>query len=153
MECCSPRFWCVADSYHSLNSELWAQYFYYMSCLYVTFPACVVHVLLALSMNLEPSTTESYYLHTCLYCVPRVSARGLICACVYLVSTCTKIGTPHEKALVQTEMSWLISFFKCSGKFQQCRSLIVTNHCKQPGKRLANDTVAGQTIINQLLYQ
>ena len=38
---------CVADSYHSLNSELCAQYFYYMyvSCLYVTFPACVVHVL------------------------------------------------------------------------------------------------------------
>ena len=39
----------------------------------------------ALSMNLEPSTTESNYLHTCLYCVPRVSARGLICAWVYLV--------------------------------------------------------------------
>ena len=35
----------VADSYHSLNSELCAQYFYYVSCLYVTFPACVVHVL------------------------------------------------------------------------------------------------------------
>ena len=36
---------CVADSYHSLNSELCTQYFYYMSCLYVTFPTCVVHVL------------------------------------------------------------------------------------------------------------
>ena len=31
---------CVGDSYHSLNSELCAQYFYYVSCLYVT-----VHVL------------------------------------------------------------------------------------------------------------
>ena len=36
---------CVADSYHSLNSELCAEHFYYVSCLYVTFPACVVHVL------------------------------------------------------------------------------------------------------------
>ena len=49
---------CVADSYHFLNSELSAEYFYYVSCLYVTFPECVVHVLSrpcrALSMNLEP---------------------------------------------------------------------------------------------------
>ena len=36
---------CVADSYHSLNSELCAEYFYYVSCVCVTFPACVVHVL------------------------------------------------------------------------------------------------------------
>ena len=36
---------CVANSYHSLNSELCAQYFYCVSCLYVTVPACVVHVL------------------------------------------------------------------------------------------------------------
>ena len=36
------RFVCVADSYHSLNSVLCAEHFYYVSCLYVTFPACVV---------------------------------------------------------------------------------------------------------------
>ena len=30
---------CVADSYHSLNSELCAEHFY-VSCLYVIFPVC-----------------------------------------------------------------------------------------------------------------
>ena len=85
--------------------------------------------------------------------VIKLYANTFLLAPIMVISTCTKIGTPHEKALAQTEMSWLILFFKCSGKFQQCRSLIVTNHCKQPGKRLANDTVVGQTTINQLLYQ
>ena len=80
--------------------------------------------------------------------VIKLYANTFLWAPSMVISTCTKIGTPHEKALAQTEMSWLISFFKCSGKFQQCRSLIVTNHCKQPGKRLANDTVVGQTTIN-----
>ena len=33
---------CVANSYHSLNSVLCAEHFYYVSCLYVIFPACCV---------------------------------------------------------------------------------------------------------------
>ena len=36
------RLVCVADSYHSLNSVLCAEHFYYVSCLYVIFPACCV---------------------------------------------------------------------------------------------------------------
>ena len=48
---------CVADSYHSLNSELCAEYFYYVTC-----HVCMLRVLYrycrapcrALSMKLEP---------------------------------------------------------------------------------------------------
>ena len=73
VECCSPRFWCIA------NSELCAQFFYYMCHVCMLLSLRVLYMYCrapyrALSMNLEPSTTESNYLHTC-YCVPRVCAR------------------------------------------------------------------------------
>ena len=82
MECCSPRFWCVLAT----ATILWT-----VNSVLNTSTTCHVCMLLymycrapcrALSMNLEPWTTD---LHTCLYCVPRVSVRALICACVYLV--------------------------------------------------------------------
>ena len=54
------RLVCVADSYHSLNSVLCAEHFYYVSCLYVIFPVCCVRIVYvcnrapcwAISMNL-----------------------------------------------------------------------------------------------------
>ena len=66
----------------------------YFPCMRVLYMYCCAPCR-ALSMNLEPSTTESNYLHTCLYCVPRVSARGLICACVYLVYVCKVVNICH----------------------------------------------------------
>ena len=57
--------------------------------------------------------------------VIKLYANTFLWAPIMVISTCTKIGTPHAKALAQTEMSLLI-FFQMQCEIQQCRSLIAT---------------------------
>ena len=89
----------------------------YVSCLYVTFPACVVYVLCApcraLSMNLEPSTTESNYLHTllrttCLYARPHLRMRISSIFTITFILLCLLFGTPFLHLF-----SFLVIFLSC----------------------------------------